>query len=123
MSKWTVTQDTINWINLEKAQDKGLLFWQTRSDAIIFYNSVPADCVETVVKTQTTEILYKKVSLSPRPPPKIILKEARQAQRDDSHQRDTGMVKPVAEEEKRELKIDLRVQGIPQAAVEQESED
>ena len=65
-----------------------------------------ADCIERVVNTKTKEILYQKVSLSPRPPPKLILKEAWQVQRDDSHQRGTVTGKPVADEEQQELKID-----------------
>ena len=61
------------WINLRKAQDKGLTFWQTtRFHAIILYDSVPADCIERVVSTAPT----------PRPPPKILLKEAWQVQHD-----------------------------------------
>ena len=39
-SKWKVTQDAIFWINLRKAQDEGLTFWQTRSHAVILYDSV-----------------------------------------------------------------------------------
>ena len=30
-SKWKNTQDAVNWVNLARAQDKGLRFWQTRS--------------------------------------------------------------------------------------------
>ena len=88
----------------------------------IFHDSEPADCVEEVVNTKTKEILYQKVSLSPRPPPRIILKDTWQVQLEDSHQLCTSTARPVAEEEKTELKIDLRIQGIPQAAVEQEDE-
>ena len=69
-SKWKIIQEAICWINLSKAQEKGLKFWQTRSDAIIFYDSVPVDRIERVVNTRT-----QKVS-TPRPLPKIILKEA-----------------------------------------------
>ena len=50
--------------------------------------------------TKTEEILYQKVSLSPRPPPKIILKDTWQVQREDSHQRRTGAARPVADEGK-----------------------
>ena len=78
---------------------------------------MPPDCIERVVNTKTKQMLYPK-----RPPPWIILKEAWQVQRDDSHQRGTGMGKPVADEEKKELKIDFRVQGIPQAEVDREDE-
>ena len=32
-------------INLQSAQDRGLIFWQKNFNAIIFNNSVPADCL------------------------------------------------------------------------------
>ena len=56
--------------------------------------------------TMCQPTVLKEASLSPRPPSKTVRKEAWQVQRDDSHQRGTGMVKPVADEEKQELKID-----------------
>ena len=43
-SKWKDTQDAVCWINLAEHKTKGLRFWQTRSHAVIAYNSVPADC-------------------------------------------------------------------------------
>ena len=55
--KWKVSQDAIYCINLRKAQDKGQKLWQTRSNAILLKDSVPADCVERVVNTKTEEIL------------------------------------------------------------------
>ena len=75
------------WINLGKAQDKGLDFWQARSNVIILHDSVSADCIKKVVNTKNKEILYLKVSLPPRPPIKFILKDTCQDQREDSHQR------------------------------------
>ena len=41
-SKWKPHQDAVYWINLARAQGKGLQFWQTRSHAIIIHDSVPA---------------------------------------------------------------------------------
>ena len=82
-TKWKVFHDAIYWINLRKVQDEGFEFWQTRSNATILYVPVPADCVEKVVYTKTNEILYQKVSLSPRPTPKITLKDTWQVQRWD----------------------------------------
>ena len=46
-SKWKLRQDAVYWINLARAQDKGLQFWQTRSHAIIVCNSVPTDCIQS----------------------------------------------------------------------------
>ena len=51
-----------NWRRIRclwKTQDKGLQFWQTRSHAIILYDSVPADCCEKVVSTREDKICTK----------------------------------------------------------------
>ena len=48
-SIWRIIQDANYWINLKKAQYKGLKFCQTRSHAIVLHDSVPADCIENVV--------------------------------------------------------------------------
>ena len=56
-NQWKVFQDAIHWINPRKAQDEGLGLWQTRSNAIVLFDSVPADCIERVEKTKTEEIL------------------------------------------------------------------
>ena len=46
---WRPEQDAVHWIHLSKAQDAGLEFWQTGSNAIITYQSVPKECVVKVV--------------------------------------------------------------------------
>ena len=107
--------------NMLDQSDEGLEFWQTRSNSIIIYDPVPANSVEKVANTQTKEILYQKVSLSPRPPPKITLNDTWQVQREFSHQRGASTVRPFADDEI-ELKIDFRIRGSPQAAVEKEDE-
>ena len=48
-SKWKLRQDAVYWINLARAQEKGLQFWQTRSHAITVHNSVPTDCIHNVI--------------------------------------------------------------------------
>ena len=58
-------------------KNKRLDFWQTRSNSTIFYDCVPADCVEKVVNTKTEEIPHQKVSLSPRAPPKGFAQDNR----------------------------------------------
>ena len=49
-------------------------FYQTRSNAIILQETLPAYCIPKVVRMQTGEVIYEKVYMSPRPPPKISLK-------------------------------------------------
>ena len=53
---------------------KGLKFYQTRSNAIILHETLPAYCIPKVVRMRTGEGIYEKVNMSPRPPPKISLK-------------------------------------------------
>ena len=53
-----VYQDAVYWIDLKSAQDKGLAFWQTRSNATLLHDSVPANCLEKVVNAKTEETLY-----------------------------------------------------------------
>ena len=42
MNAWKPHQNTVYWCNLGLAQEKGLLFYQTRSHAIVFYDTLPA---------------------------------------------------------------------------------
>ena len=53
---------------------KGLTFYQTRSNAIIFQGTLPAYCILKVVRLKTGEVLYEKKYMCPRPPPKISLR-------------------------------------------------
>ena len=72
--KWKTHQNTVYWVDINFALKKGLKFYQTRSDAIILHETLPAYCIPKVVRMETGEIIYKKVFASPRPPPKISLK-------------------------------------------------
>ena len=67
-------QHTVYWVDIKLAQKKGLKFYQTRSNAIVPYNTLPAYCIPKAVRMETGEIIYEKVYESPRPPPKISLR-------------------------------------------------
>ena len=71
---WKKHQNTVYWVNINLALKKGLKFYQTRSDAIIFYDTLPAYCIPKAIMMGTGEVIYEKVYASPRPPPKISLK-------------------------------------------------
>ena len=47
--EWKNSHDALYWINLARAQDKGLRFLQTRSHAAIVHRPVPADCICKVI--------------------------------------------------------------------------
>ena len=72
---WKKHQNTVYWVDIRLAQKKGLKFCQTRSKAIILYNTLPAYCLPKVIMMETGEIINEIVYESPRPPPKISFKD------------------------------------------------
>ena len=71
---WKKHQDAENWVDIHLAIAKGLKFNQTRSNAIILQETLPAHRIPKVVRMETGEVLYEKEYMSPRPPPKISFK-------------------------------------------------
>ena len=71
---WKRHQDAVYWVDINLAMNKGLTFYQTRSNAIILHGTLPAYCIPKVARMDTGEATYEKVFMSPRPPPKISLK-------------------------------------------------
>ena len=69
--KWKRHQDTVYWVDMQLAQRKGLKFYQSRSNAIILYDTLPASCISKAIVMESEEIIYQKVFVSPRPQPKI----------------------------------------------------
>ena len=73
-SSWKRHQDAVFWVDIDLAIKEGLVFYQTRSNAIILQGALPAHCIVKVERLKTEEVLYERRYLSPRPPPKISLK-------------------------------------------------
>ena len=71
---WKKHQNTVGWVDINLALKKGLKFYQTRSNAIILHETLPAHCIPKVVRMETEEVIFEKVYASPRPPPKISLR-------------------------------------------------
>ena len=71
---WKRHQDTVFWIDIDLGIREGLKFYQTRSNAIIFQGTLPANCIVRAERLKNGEKLYERQYLSPRPPPKISLK-------------------------------------------------
>ena len=57
-----------------ESSKEGLKFYQTRSNAIILQEVLPASCIVRAERLKSGETLYKRQYLSPRPPPKISLR-------------------------------------------------
>ena len=73
-SAWKKHQDAVFWVDINLAIQKGLTFYQNRSNAIILQGKLPAYCIPQVVRLKTGELLCEKSYMSPRPPPKISLR-------------------------------------------------
>ena len=73
--KWKVHLDTVYWVDFQLAQRKGLKFYQTRSNAVILHDTLPAYCISKVVVMESGEIIHEKAYVSPRPPPTISFKD------------------------------------------------
>ena len=71
---WKRHQDTVFWIDIDLGIREGLMFYQTRSNAIILQGTLPANCIVRAERLRNGEKLYERQYLSPRPPPKISLK-------------------------------------------------
>ena len=71
---WKRHQAAVYWVDINLAIRKGLNFYQTRSNAIILQETLPACCIPKAVRMETGQVRYEKVYMSPRPPPKISLK-------------------------------------------------
>ena len=73
-SAWKTHQDAVFWVDIDLGIKEGLVFYQTRSNAIILQGTLPAHCIVKVERLKTGEKLYERQYLSPQPPPKISLK-------------------------------------------------
>ena len=95
---WKVHQNAVYWVHLATVQKLGLVFYQTGSNAIIHYISVPTECITKVMSTKSKDVLFEKVRLTPRPQPRIVLKTARRTQQEEElaarvqERRETGGV-------------------------------
>ena len=138
---WKKHQNTVIGVDINLAQKKGLKFYQTRSNAIILHETLPAYCIPKVVRMVTGEIIYEKFFASPRLPPKISLKldwmkelgpeVARQAEgsqptqpnANPNHDRTVRSVvidQPIGSSSTcNEVEIDFRISGLSQSAVKQ----
>ena len=71
---WKRHQDAVFWVDIDLGIKEGLVFYQTRSNAIILQGTLPAHCIVKVERLKIGEKLYERQYLSLRPPPKISLK-------------------------------------------------
>ena len=90
---WNRHQNAVCWVDINLAIENGLKFYQTRSNAVILQETLPAYCIPNVVRMETGEVTNEKVYMSPRLPPKISLKHEWKRELGSEHaQRPEGQV-------------------------------
>ena len=71
--------------DLTSTQDKGLEFWQTKSNAIVLYDPMPSECLVTALNWVTgceeLEVLYRKIVLHPQLAPRVIVESNQHQER------------------------------------------
>ena len=63
---WKRHQDAVFWDDIDLAIRKRFKYYQTRSNAMILQETLPAHCIPKVVRLKTGEVLYEKSYMSPR---------------------------------------------------------
>ena len=66
-STWKQFQDTAFLCNLKLAQQRGLQFYQTRSNAVILYDTLLAEFIEKAICMKTKDQLHRRESVILRP--------------------------------------------------------
>ena len=95
-NSWKRHQDTVFWIDIDHGIIKeGLRFYQTKSNAIILQGVLPPSCIVRAERLKGGEPLYKRQYLSPRPPPKISLRNDLDWARGNDHLGSTVEHRPV----------------------------
>ena len=78
---WKHLQDTVFWCNLKLTQQRGLQFYQTRSNAIFLYDTLPAEFIEKAICMKTKDQLYQRESVILRP--RVVPKASSQCDSQD----------------------------------------
>ena len=68
----TCSQNTVFWCSLKLAQQRGLQFYQTRSIAVIFHDTLPAEFSEKAICMKTKDQPHQRESVILRP--RVVLK-------------------------------------------------
>ena len=121
---WKRFQNTVCWCNSKFALEKGLQLFQTRSHAVVLYNTLLASCIEKAVCMKTQVELHQKVRLTPRVPRVVLKSNSQYGQQDPRSQDARSSWDPSSDSksygETCSNTVDYRVAGVPLSAVEQQ---
>ena len=119
---WKRLQNAVCWCNLELAQERGLQFYQTRSHAVVLYDTPPAACIEKAACMKTQDELYQKVRLTLRAPRVVLKSNSQHGLQDPQNQDARSPWEPSSDSESYgeicNRTVDHRTAGVPLSAVE-----
>ena len=119
---WKRLQNTVNWCNMKLAQEKDSRFYQTRSRAVVLYDTLPAACIEKAVCMKTQDELYQKVCSTPRAPRVVLKSNSRYGPQDPQSPEARSSWDPSRDSksygETCSHTVDHRISGVPLSAVE-----
>ena len=69
-----------------RSRERGLQLYQTRSHAVVLYNTLPAACIEQAVCMKTQDELYQKVRSTPRVPRGVLKSNSQYGLQDPQNQ-------------------------------------
>ena len=122
---WNRLQNAENWCKLKLAQEQGLHFYQTRSHAVVLYNTHLAACIEEAVCLKTQEEFHQKVRLTPRVPRVVLESNSQHGEQDPRSQDARSSWDPPSDSksygETWKNAVDARIPGIPLSTVEQQN--
>ena len=124
-NNWKIQQNALSWCNLRIAQSRGLQFYQTRTKAIILYNTLLEMCIEKVVIRKPAEELYNKSYQSSIAPQRMVLKPNLNYERQDTTCSDARTSFDHSDKHGGTYKEtcrggrDFRIQGLPHSAVQE----
>ena len=115
---WKPQQNIVYWCNLKLVQEKGLLFYQTKSHAIVLYDTLPAVCIEKVVRMKTKDEPYQKVRLDSESTAACTIKFNSKIDPQDQHEQDarTSYDHPTGSKSTWEFEsntVDYRIPRVP----------
>ena len=125
INTWKRFQNTVFWSNLKLAQERGLQFFQTRSHAVVIFDTLPTACIEKAVCMKTSDELYQKVRWTPRVPRVVLKSNSKHGPQDPQNQDARSSREPSGDSKSYgeicNNTVDHRVLGVPLSAVDQQN--
>ena len=90
VTSWKRNQDAVHWVRLQRPQDQGLEFWQTKSCAIMTYTTIPGVCIDRVTTQNGERVIFERLE-TPRLAPKVTLRKNWQNQQQQWPSSDTDV--------------------------------